>query len=150
MSTTTTTAPAADHGRDNAAAWADILRELAARHAAAEAGETWRDNDEPEDPEEVAEEARESALAVEVRGGWYAPGSLLDADPVEFRITLTMGGPSLQIIGDIGAHGGASAPRLEYADWSTPWTRYTDARELDGIDLPAALYWFTGLFWLGE
>ena len=135
-----------DHARSNAAAWAWDLIELCARHQ--KATNAGRDDEDAEAPEDIEQEARESALSVEVRTGWRSPGHT-DAEPEEFCITLSTGGPALAIFGELGAHGEPIGARLEFQNWGTRWTYYTDARELDGVSLPEALDWFAGLFWFG-
>jgi hypothetical protein len=46
------------------------------------------------------------------------------AEPVEYQILLSTGGPALRITGQLGAHGEAGTAHMEYQDWGTPWTRY--------------------------
>lgn len=82
----------------------------------------------------------ESALALDVRSGWYRPSK--PTPPEEYQITLTFGGPSLRIIGDLDIGAPATA-RMEWADYDTPWTEY---READ----PAVLVRFASHFYFGE
>ena len=72
--------------------------------------------------EEVEERIRESALSVEVRTGWNAPGE--EMTPEEFRIVLTTGGPGLQIRGELDMGSEPCRAWLEYQDWGPPWTEY--------------------------
>lgn len=77
------------------------------------------------DADSVRERIQECPLSVEVRNGWYAPGS--DGDdvkPEEFMILLSTGGPALRIMGELGEHGGPTRAWLEYQDWGTPWTHH--------------------------
>ena len=71
----------------------------------------------------------------------------LPAEPGDYCILLTCGGPALRITGELrGWPAVAVEPcgfQLEYQDWGTPWTCYTDA-DADALD------WFTGLFYYGE
>ena len=89
--------------------------------------------------EAIEASCQESALAVDVRGGWGAPGEL---EPEEFQILLSTGGPALRIIGDL-QNNEPSRARLEFQDWGTPWTQWR--RDVDH----EALDWFCSLFWFG-
>ena len=60
-------------------------------------------------------------LSIETRTGWTVPGQDI-GKPVEFRILLSYGGPSLQIIGELDYDGIPYNARLQYQDWGTPWT----------------------------
>lgn len=83
---------------------------------------------EPKDfefDEETAREAiQEDPLSVEVRSGWYAPGSE-DNKPEEYCILLGTGGPATRIVGDLN-NGQPMSARLEVQDWFKPWTEYFD------------------------
>jgi hypothetical protein len=140
--------PKEDHGRNNAEAWADEIRTQCARHRKAEEAERW--DEDAEDADQIADEAREGALSVEVRSGWHMPGEKDAAEPVEFRIVLTFGGPSLELIGKLGLHDEPQDAELRYCSGWQPWTRYMDAREVDAVSLPEALDWFAGLFYFGS
>ena len=89
--------------------------------------------------EAIEASCQESALAVDVRGGWGAPGEL---EPEEFQILLSTGGPALRIIGDLQGNEPSRA-RLEFQDWGTPWTQWR--RDVDH----EALDWFCSLFYFG-
>jgi len=52
---------------------------------------------EYESADDAREKAQESALSVEVRSGWNAPGSEMEAE--EFVVLLSTGGPALRIRG---------------------------------------------------
>lgn len=75
------------------------------------------------DEEEIRERIQEDPLSVEVRSGWYTPGSE-DREPVEFCILLSTGGPAVRIIGELDEHGQPSRAWLEVQDWFKPWTEY--------------------------
>lgn len=99
--------------------------------------------------EAVDEWARESALSVEVRSGWYSlPGDDVDRLPAEFCVMLSTGGPACRVVGGLDEYGEAGgamdALALEVQDWGTPWAplSLTDA-ELD------AVAWFAGRFYFG-
>lgn len=92
----------------------------------------------PDVEEAIREEARESALSVELRSGWKVGGKPLEEE--EMKITLTCGGPGLRLLADVD-DGSASRPRLQYHDWGTGWTELI----LQG-DQREALDWFLGLF----
>lgn len=101
--------------------------------------------DNPHDEDEARQAIDESPLSVEVREGWKTPGST-DAEPEEFRILLTTGGPALQIVGTLGLHGQPEDPRLQWQDWGTPWTTYHDTTEEED----SALEEFARCFYFGE
>lgn len=74
-------------------------------------------------------EAKEAARAmivgespqIAVRSNWHQPG---DPDYVsEYRILLSAGAPTIQIIGDIEA-GEPYTARLGYQDWFTRWEEF--------------------------
>ena len=110
-----------DHARQNAASWSETIAEMI---RALEAARESEDDDAIDAAHTVIHEA---ALSVEVRSDWYTPGSRLNADPVEYLILLSCGGPSLRITGRLGAHDEPETADLEYQDWGTPWTRYHPA-----------------------
>ena len=75
------------------------------------------------DEEEARQTIQEDALSVEMRSGWYNPGSL-DATPEEYMILLCTGGPACRIIGKLSEHGEPETAKLQYQDWYTPWEDY--------------------------
>ena len=77
------------------------------------------DSEEYHDSEAARERIEESALSVEVRGGWHSPGG--ESEDEEFMILLATGGPALRIVGELGEWGTPEPPRLEMQDWWTPW-----------------------------
>lgn len=93
---------------------------------------------------EVSDYAQESALSIELRSCWYAPGS--DASPQEFRILLTYGGPRCEIIGGIDLNGEAEAPRLYASEMGVGRFEIVPADDEER----EALEWFCSLFYLGE
>lgn len=90
--------------------------------------------------EEICEMAYEEALCVEVRSGWVSQHEAMG--PEEFRITLTSGGPSFELVGELH-DGEPTRPRLFYADQSTRRTEYIAGSR-------AALIWFASQFYFGE
>jgi hypothetical protein len=102
-----------NHARDNAQAWAQNIADMVAA-LAADAG-----------CDDAQEAIQEAPLSVEVRSDWSFPGKV--AEPVEYQILLSTGGPALRITGKLGTHGEADTADLEYQDWGTPWTRYHPA-----------------------
>ena len=71
------------------------------------------------------QDIQESVLSVEVRSGWYQPGSTDGTEkPEEFTILLCTGGPAVRIIGDLDQYGQPERARIEHQDWGTPWTEY--------------------------
>jgi hypothetical protein len=76
--------------------------------------------------EDSAREAIDNdPLSVEVRSDWHSAGDKGDK-PTEYRILLCTGGPAVQITGDLDEYGQPENAKLEYQDWFTPWTEYTD------------------------
>jgi len=80
-----------------------------------------KDAGDCKDQDEARERIEEDALSVEV-GCWWTPGS--EAEPTEYRILLTTGGPAVRIVGDLGQHNEPHRARLEVQDWFKPWTEY--------------------------
>ena len=99
--------------------------------------------------EAIVERAREQALSVEFRSGWYSsPESVADLKPEEFKILLSWGGPACQIIGKIDD--GSCEPidiEIQYQDWGTPWTTLEISYHHDDYQ---ALEWFCNCFYFGE
>ncbi|OYW72708.1 MAG: hypothetical protein B7Z37_24060 [Verrucomicrobia bacterium 12-59-8] len=113
-----------DHAIANAKSWIADIVALAARLKSPDYS--------------VADEARDEAwqmpLSVEVRDGWRAPsapGEPIDADPEEFAILLTTGGPALRIYGHFGPGMRLEDIELQWQDWGTPWTYVVTTEEED-------------------
>lgn len=101
---------------------------------------------EPDDFTFEEEEAREAiqgdALSVQVRSGWYTPGSE-DTAPEEFEILLCTGGPACRIVGDLDGNAQPSRPRIQYQDWGTPWTEYfPTSEERDALETYCQQFYF--------
>lgn len=98
--------------------------------------------------EDARERIEESALSVQVRGGWYIPGEAHDriGEPEEFEILLTTGGPALRIRGELDEHCQPRRAWLEYQDWGTPWTEFLGPEAPSQDDLLA----FASVFYFGE
>jgi hypothetical protein len=92
-----------------------------------------------ENADQVRERIEEGPLSVQVRSGWYSPGSE-DTTPEEFEILLSTGGPALRIIGDLD-RGQPERPRLQYQDWGTPWTELHDV-DRDKLQTWCACFYF--------
>lgn len=73
--------------------------------------------------DEAQQAIQEDPLSVQVRTGWYSPTGDRP-EPEEFEILLCTGGPAVRIIGDLGEYNRPYDPRIQYQDWSTPWTSY--------------------------
>lgn len=97
------------------------------------------------DEDGVRQEIQESVLSVAVRSGWYSPGSIEDAEPVEYEVLLTTGGPALRITGELGPHGAPESAELQVQDWFKPWTRARVAEDQDEV-----LLRFVSHFWFGD
>lgn len=130
------TEQAENHAIQNAKAWLETIRELAARLRSDDDGAR----------EAAQEEASESALSVMVRDDWRAPGSLpQDSHADEYEVLLTTGGPALRIWGKLGNFGEPDEwPHLQWQDWGTPWTDYPLGEERDDVCA------FLGAFYFGE
>jgi hypothetical protein len=94
--------------------------------------------------EAIEETMREAPLSVDVRSGWHTPGE--DADPEEFQVLLTTGGPALRIMGELDQWSEPARCWLEIQDWGTPWTRYFSR----SAERATALRWFASLFSYGQ
>jgi hypothetical protein len=88
----------------------------------------------------------EDALSVEVRSGWYLPGSS-DKDaraPEEYRILLCTGGPAVQIVGKLNDYGEPETAELQHQDWFKPWTRFPTSLADEEILLSYARCFYFG------
>ena len=74
------------------------------------------------DQDDAEQRIQEDPLSVEIRTGWYTPGSEPEAE--EFRILLCTGGPAVQIRGELNQYNEPERAWLEYQDWGTPWTEF--------------------------
>ena len=101
--------------------------------------------DQEEKLEEIRESILDSALSVQFRNGWYSDLYHLKGvtEPIEFKILLSWGGPSLRIIGEIEENF-AINPKLQYQDWGTSWTDFKITK-----DQQDALNWFCNCFYFG-
>lgn len=120
------------HAIANARSWLESIREMIAR----------LESDDDDAQEAAREEIQQSALSVQVRGGWRSLGEESTDD--EYEILLTTGGPALRIVGDLD-RGDVTSAALEWQDWGTPWT----GLQLDG-DEPDAVEAFARCFYFGE
>ena len=84
--------------------------------------------------ERIREWVSEQALDVEVRSGWYTQGT--EPEPEEYRITLSVGGPNLYLVGDLGRYGEPETAKLLYSWYSSSEWLPTVATEAE------ALAWF--------
>ena len=114
----------------------DSIVEMVARLRATD------DNGLRPDADEARQAIEEGALSVQIRSGWYTPGTDKPA-PEEFEILLCTGGPAVRIVGDLD-HGEPSRPRLQCQDWFTPWTE-----AMAGVD-DDVLMAYCQCFYFGE
>ena len=70
--------------------------------------------------EEAQTIIHEDPLSVQVRSGWYSPGSE-NTKPEEFEILLCTGGPAARIIGELNEYLEPETAILQHQDWFTPW-----------------------------
>lgn len=131
-----------NHAISNARGWAQIICDAMAAYQALEAGEesATYDGDTFDNADDLRQRIEELPLSVQVRDGWYSPGTE-STGPDEFEILLSIGGPALRIYGDF--YGSLS---LQWQDWGTLWTDYRDITE----EQEKAIAAFVELFWLGE
>lgn len=118
------------HAEQNAKAWLESIAEMVAK----------LDNEETS--EQAQQEIAESPLSVQVREPWHDPGDE-EAQPEEFCILLSTGGPALRIVGDLTNHGDPESPKLQYQDWGTSWTEYpTSEQEQESLDRFVQQFYF--------
>ena len=134
-----------DHARHQAEAQMEHIRQLMDWHSHANKCESSRkcDHDltaatdygltfnESFDIDAAQQAIDETPLSVEVNYGWHAPGGMYPTTgefptPEQYRILLCTGGPAVRITGELNGYGEPETARLEYQDWGTPWTVYTD------------------------
>ena len=90
--------------------------------------------------EDAEEQLQETPLSVEVRSGWGTPN---DLEAAEYRIVLTIGGPSLSIQGDLSRYQEPCTAVMLMQDWGTQLTAYHQADE-------DVLVQFAQKFYFGE
>ena len=83
------------------------------------------DAGDAESEDEAREILQQDPLSVEYRSGWSTDPRELE--PEEFCVLLCTGGPAVRIRGELGERGSIHRAWLEYQDWFTPWTHYSDA-----------------------
>jgi hypothetical protein len=119
-------------GNDLTADAQSLLRELG-----------WDGEDFEGFAEEIERRCCEEPLSVQIRGGWYDPGA--EAEPEEYSILMTTGGPAVRITGKLGRYGEPADAEIAGQDWFTPWESIETSSEDD-----EALRWFASLFYYGE
>jgi len=98
-------------------------------------------NAETDEQQEQARETIENdPLSVEVRSGWFSPGSEDYSKPAEYNILLSTGGPATRIIGQLSEYGEPETATLQVQDWFKPWTDYRDADESVLLDYARCFY----------
>ena len=143
-------APDANPAATNGKAWlATIVAGMAALNALqdGEAESVTVEGETYDDADTLRDDLQERPLSVLVRGGWRRVDASngAKAEPEEFAILLTTGGPGLRIAGELGAWNAPQGARLQWQDWGVPWT------DLDVSDKEQeALDAFCELFYFGE
>lgn len=79
-----------------------------------------------ESAEGAEQQLQETPLSVEVRSYWGTPN---DLEAAEYRIVLTIGGPSLSIQGDLNQHQEPCSAVMLMQDWGTPLTEFHEVDE---------------------
>jgi hypothetical protein len=87
----------------------------------------------------------EMPLSVSVRSGWHTPGSTDDAGPAEYKILMSWGGPSVQIVGGLSEHGEPEDACIQGQDWFVEWQGISLSMHED-----AALERFVSYFYFRE
>jgi hypothetical protein len=102
----------------------------------------WDGTNEDDTREAIEQALREGPLSIETRADWISPSEVA-GEAVEFRILISTGGPALRVVGDLSPITNVS---MEWQDWFTPWTTYTDTT----TDQDEALEWWAELLvgWL--
>jgi hypothetical protein len=100
--------------------------------------------EEYNDEDKAREAIEQDPLSVEIRSGWYTPGSETDKEPSEYRILLAWGGPACQIRGELDEYRQPETARIEHQDWGTPWTKYRISSEDEEILLEYARCFYFG------
>jgi hypothetical protein len=103
-----------------AEAWAMEYPEAAAELKALE-----RASGDCESQEDADQRIHEDPWSLQLRSGWYEPGTR-SPKAEEFELLLTTGGPAVRIIGEL-TNGEPTAATLQVQDWFTPWTDYRPA-----------------------
>lgn len=102
--------------------------------------------DDDEVREDTEREIQECPLSVQVRSGWYIPGSQDDdSKPAEYEILLGTGGPASRLIGELDEYCQPTSANFEFQDWFKPWT----AARLSGEQKDTLLE-FAQCFYFGE
>lgn len=73
-----------------------------------------------EEYEEAQEAIQEDPLSVNVRSGWYEPGTP-EHSAEEYCILLCFGGPAVRIVGKLDQYAQPETATLECQDWGTLW-----------------------------
>jgi hypothetical protein len=136
------------HAKSNAKGWYANIREMVNALIEAERTEAEETTWEGDPVDEARTAIEESVLSVRVRDGWRSPGLKHDAEPEEFEILLSTGGPALRIYGRLNEHDEPVDCELQLQDWFTPWTRWIpDDASADFHDY---LDRFARIFYFGE
>lgn len=137
-----------DHGLNNARGHFSSILEYYEKY------ETAYEANDYDKIEEIQEQVHEEALGIAWRCAQWQEVGDTDFKPDEGVITLTCGGPALQLLVELD-RGEPCNPRLQYQDWFTPWTdltygEYGDVKTVDSDEAKAALQWFASQFYWGE
>ena len=132
-----------DHARLNALAQRERIESgLRAQHALYAGADTVQWDGETFDEGDLLQERlQEIPLSVEVRTGWYDPAGE-QAQPSEYCLLLTTGGPACRIVGDLDDDGQPTSAQLQHQDWGTPWATIHEATGGDDLVAFAALFLF--------
>ncbi len=91
--------------------------------------------------EEAEQRIHEDALSCEVRSGWVDGYNFVDAEPAEFQILLSTGGPASRIVGEL-RDGEVHRAWLEVQDWGTPWTDHYETGLSEVCETYARCFYF--------
>jgi hypothetical protein len=99
--------------------------------------------DSDADNDDLQEELWGLAISQEVRSGWRTLGQDLEADM--YRLVLCTGGPHVEIVGSLGAHGDPDSAVLYCQDWYTAKEEVTLSEPEQEL-----LLWFAQSFYWGN
>lgn len=127
-----------NHAKDNAQAGLASIIEMVADLATMDVTD--------KEHEEASQRIQEDPLEITVRTDWHAPGAKDSEKPTEYNILLTTGGPALRLIGDLDQYCQPETAKLQYQDWFTSWTDYTETTDEED----SALLTYARQFYFGE
>lgn len=97
--------------------------------------------------DELKEEARAECQCVQVKSCWRTIDERNEPwEPEVYRLQIDLGGPAMQVTGQLDRFNEPASAVVEVQDWFKPWTEITTTTP----DQDAALLWFASLFYYGD